>query len=530
MVVDAVLRVRRERRAAVQASGVRLVVAEHRARRHTVGSRCGLEPVPREAVPLDHDRVAVQGEDRHGLVGVPPPPVAEPQRGQHVDGRLVGAAVLDGDAREHLGRRDLRVGDLHRPEPVVREHAGVEQLVLTLLLAAAGVLVDELLVGVRGLRVVVAPPQPGVAGQAVHEPPVLLHVLAVVALGTGQPEHPLLEDRVDAVPQRQPEAQLVPDVGEPRHPVLVPAVRARAGVVVRERAPRVAVVAVVLAHRAPRALGEVRAPLVPGVGVEQVVLGPSRRLREPAVLGRVGLAVALHASSSTEAGPRGQPRSGAAGAALSTLAPCAWWRCPRHEHDAGSRTSERGQGRRRHPAVRGDQGLVRHLAADLRRSGRADRRHATPPRRREAVDRAAQVQPRSQLLHAAAGPGGTTARHLHGLAAQRHPRRADRRRPLRAARLARAPGPVSRLRGVRLDGLRDRGLRGAGTGRHRHRRPSRLPGRQAVPDPPGARRAGRGSLRRSHPPTDSVPDRDPRRRCVRLARRSPVPRPPAPAA
>ena len=239
--------------------------------------------------------------------------VAEPQRGQHVDGRLVGAAVLHGDAREHLGRRDLRVGDLHRPEPVVLEHAGVEQLVLALLLAAAGVLVDELLVRVRGLRVVVAPPQPRVAGQAVHEPPVLLHVLAVVALGTGQAEHPLLEDRVDAVPQRQPEAQLVPDVGEPRHPVLVPAVRARAGVVVRERAPRVAVVAVVLAHRAPRALGEVRAPLVPGVGVEQVVLGPSRRLREPAVLGRVGLAVALHASSSTEAGPRGQPRSGRGG-------------------------------------------------------------------------------------------------------------------------------------------------------------------------------------------------------------------------
>ena len=376
----------------------------------------------------------------------------------------------------------------------------------------------------------VAPPQPRVAGQAVDEPPVLLDVLAVVALGPGQPEHPLLEDRVDAVPQRQPEAQLVPDVGEPRHPVLVPAVGARAGVVVRERAPRVAVVAVVLAHRAPGTLREVRAPLVPGVGVEQVVLGPSGRLRESAVLGCLGLAVALHASSSTAVGPRCQPRSGAAGAALSRLATCPWSRCPRHGHDAGSRTAERGQGRRRHPAVRGDQGLVRHLAADLRRSGRPDRRHAAPPRRPEAVDRAAEVQPRAQLLHAAPGPGGTAARHLHGLAAQRHARRADRRRPLRAARSALAPGPVSRLRGVRLDGLRDRGLRGAGSGRHRHRRPSRLPGRKAVPDPPGARRAGRGGLRRSHPPPDPVPDRDPRRRCVRLARGSPVPRPPAPAA
>ena len=55
-----------------------------------------------------------------------------------------------------------------------------------------------------------------------------------------------------------------------------------------------------------------------------------------------------------------------------------------------------------------------------------------------------------------------------------------------------------------------------------------LPGRQTVPDPPGARRAGRGGLRRSDPPPDSVPDRVLARRCARLARRSPAAMPPAP--
>ena len=50
----------------------------------------------------------------------------------------------------------------------------------------------------------------------------------------------------------------------PREPVLVPAVGARARVVVGEVVPGVAVGAVVLAHGAPRALGEVRAPAPPG--------------------------------------------------------------------------------------------------------------------------------------------------------------------------------------------------------------------------------------------------------------------------
>ncbi len=57
-------------------------------------------------------------------------------------------------------------------------------------------MVDELLVRERRLRVVVAPAQQRVARQPLEVPPVLLDVLAVVALRPGQPEHPLLQDRV----------------------------------------------------------------------------------------------------------------------------------------------------------------------------------------------------------------------------------------------------------------------------------------------------------------------------------------------
>src|SRR3954449_4946813 len=103
------------------------------------------------------------------------------------------------------------------------------------------------------------------ARQPVDVPPVLLDVLAVVPLRPGQPEHPLLQDRVVPVPERERQAELVADVRDPGHAVLVPAVRARAGVIVREGTPGVTALRVVLAHGAPRALAQIGAPLVPRV-------------------------------------------------------------------------------------------------------------------------------------------------------------------------------------------------------------------------------------------------------------------------
>src|SRR6478609_4560565 len=102
------------------------------------------------------------------------------------------------------------------------------------------------------------------AGHGVREPPVLLDVLPVIALRAGQAEHPLLQDRVPAVPQRQRHAQLLPDVAHAGHAVLAPAVGPGTGVVVREVVPRLTAGAVVLPHRPPRTLGPVGAPLVPG--------------------------------------------------------------------------------------------------------------------------------------------------------------------------------------------------------------------------------------------------------------------------
>ena len=92
---------------------------------------------------------------------------------------------------------------------------------------------------------------------------IFLHVLAVVALAAGQAEHAFLEDGVALVPEREREAEALVVVGDAQDAVLAPAVDAGAGVVVREKIPRLAGGAVILAHRAPLAFAQVGPPAPP---------------------------------------------------------------------------------------------------------------------------------------------------------------------------------------------------------------------------------------------------------------------------
>ena len=72
------------------------------------------------------------------------------------------------------------------------------------------------LVGELGLRVAVEPLHPAVRRRPVEGPPVLLGVLAVVALAVGEPEQALLEDGVLPVPQRDPEVEEAEAVADGR--------------------------------------------------------------------------------------------------------------------------------------------------------------------------------------------------------------------------------------------------------------------------------------------------------------------------
>ena len=120
----------------------------------------------------------------------------------------VRAAVVDRQPEEQVLGIGLGVLDEDVEVAVVVEDAGVEQLVLRSPRATARVAgAHEIVVGERRLRVLVELLHVRVGRRRVEVEVVLLDVLAVVALAVGQPEQPLLEDRVAAVPERQREAE-----------------------------------------------------------------------------------------------------------------------------------------------------------------------------------------------------------------------------------------------------------------------------------------------------------------------------------
>ena len=249
-VVDPVLDVRGGIRRPEQSLAVRLVLAEQQRSR-----RVGRQHPLAELVMVDTDG-AVVDRGHCGLrdIVAPRPRVAEPQRGEEVEGRGGGSPVVGSDQHEDVVRGLLRVFHDDVEVPIVVEHPGVEQLVLHVLFAAPGVRREQIRVRERALGILVLALEVGMGRGAVDVEPVLLDVLAVVALAVREPEHPLLDDRVGTVPERKRKAQALAFVADPCDPILAPPVGARSGVVVGEVVPGVTVVAVVLADGAPLSL------------------------------------------------------------------------------------------------------------------------------------------------------------------------------------------------------------------------------------------------------------------------------------
>src|SRR6516164_7917784 len=92
---------------------------------------------------------------------------------------------------------------------------------------------------------------------------IFFDIFAVIALGIGQSEEALLQDRVLSVPQSNSKAQPGVVVAETGEAVLTPVIGAGAGLIVGEVVPRIPVLAVVLADRAPLSFAQIRTPLLP---------------------------------------------------------------------------------------------------------------------------------------------------------------------------------------------------------------------------------------------------------------------------
>src|SRR6185437_7741415 len=156
--------------------------------------------------------------------------------------------------------------------PAIGENAGIEQLILELMPVALAIGRHELGIGIGLLWIFVEIAHVGMCRRIVEVEVVLLHILAVIAFGIGETEQALLEDRVLAVPQSDGEAEELAVVGDAGNAILAPAIGARPRLVVGEIIPGIAVGAVILAHRAPLALGEVGSPFAPrGLAVAAIV-------------------------------------------------------------------------------------------------------------------------------------------------------------------------------------------------------------------------------------------------------------------
>ncbi len=144
------------------------------------------------------------------------------------------------------------------------KHPRVEQFVLHLIPPPRMAGLDQICVGVGGLRIFVEILHVRVSRRTVEIKVILLHVLAMITLTVGQAEQALFQNRVFSIPQGHREAQPLLVIGNSGQAVFAPAVRPRPGLVMTEVIPRIAPFAVVLSNRSPLAFAEVRPPLFPG--------------------------------------------------------------------------------------------------------------------------------------------------------------------------------------------------------------------------------------------------------------------------
>src|SRR6516225_560394 len=198
------------------------------------------------------------------LLRPPCPDVAEPEGRQHVDHALLGPPVAYADLYQQIRRCGLRILHEDIEIPVFIEYAGVEQFVFGIRLTASSVRIYQIQVRICILRILIEVFRVRMRRGAIQVEIIFLDVLTVIGLAVGQPERPLLDYRVLAVPQRQRKTQPLVIVADTGEAVLTPVIGARAGLIVAEIIPRVPILAVVLADGAPLAFAEIWPPLPPG--------------------------------------------------------------------------------------------------------------------------------------------------------------------------------------------------------------------------------------------------------------------------
>ena len=194
--------------------------------------------------------------------------------------RALIRAVFDGNAHHDIVGCVLRILDPDVEVAVIVEHARIEDFIFGLIGAAPQIFLDQILIRVRGLRILVQHLHVRMRRRAVEIEVKLLHVLAVIAFLIRQPEEPFLDDRILPVPERERYAPVEGIIAESGNTVLTPAVHAAARVIVWKIVPCCAVFAVVFADSAPLPLAQIRSPAAPSVEFRPMEPGTFLRLEK----------------------------------------------------------------------------------------------------------------------------------------------------------------------------------------------------------------------------------------------------------
>ncbi len=197
------------------------------------------------------------------LFSLPAPGVAEPKLRDGMQFRRLIRSVANRQPNEHIFRRRLRVLDKEIEVAIPIEDAGVDQLELSVARASFPVFLSQTFVGVSLLRIFVEGLHVGMGRRRIEVVVILFDVLSVIALSIGQPEEALFQNRIVFIPKGKAEADSLMIVGDPEDPILSPPVGSFRRIVERKVMPRVPVGAVILPHRAPLPLRQIRPPPPP---------------------------------------------------------------------------------------------------------------------------------------------------------------------------------------------------------------------------------------------------------------------------
>src|SRR5436309_14290200 len=113
---------------------------------------------------------------------------------------ILRAAVANRDFDQDVRRCFLGVLYKDIEIAVLRENAGIEQLIFKFVASSLPVRLNQVGIGIGGLRILVEVLHVGVGQRRIEIEIVLLHILPVIAFAVGKPEQALLQNWILAIP------------------------------------------------------------------------------------------------------------------------------------------------------------------------------------------------------------------------------------------------------------------------------------------------------------------------------------------